>query len=412
MKNRLLLIVLALFLVQVQGNAQKQDSLENRVKSLEKLKVSGYIQGQTEIGQIGARARTGTNGGRYDEAIDGKNSELFTRYGLRRSRIKFQYSESFIKGVFQLDISEKGVFAKEAYIQLDDPYLNIFTLKTGIVYVSFSDEVNYSSSRREAPEHTLLTNKLIPDEKDLGTQLRITAPKNSVLNGLTLDLGIYSGNGIRIDDNSNMDFASRIKYNKSISNMNFGIGASFYNGLTNNADSNLYRVENGIWTRKEVERNKKNKRQYFGFDAQFGIKTFMGWTRLRGEYLFGKQPSIENDLSSPKSNSYIASQAFSYQRSFSGGYLYFIQDVYKTPLTFVFKYSYIDPNIDMGKNQVNNKADLSFSTFGFGAYWTINPALRLTAFYDINTNERTNFINGYDKDIKDNLFTLRLQYKF
>lgn len=40
MKNRLLLIVLALFLVQVQGNAQKQDSLENRVKSLEKLKVS------------------------------------------------------------------------------------------------------------------------------------------------------------------------------------------------------------------------------------------------------------------------------------------------------------------------------------------------------------------------------------
>lgn len=66
----------------------------------------------------------------------------------------------------------------------------------------------------------------------------------------------------------------------------------------------------------------------------------------------------------------------------------------------------------MGENQVNNKADLSFSTFGFGAYWTINPALRLTAFYDINTNERTNFINGYDKDIKDNLFTLRLQYKF
>lgn len=397
-----LLLIGVLFFISIQIYAQAQEN----------FKVSGYIQAQTEIGQIGARARTGANNGIYNKDIDEKDSKLFTRYGLRRSGIKFQYTESFIKGVFKLDISEKGVSAKEAYIQIDEPFLNIFSFKTGIIYVNFSDEVNYSSSKRESPEHTLLVNKLFPDEKDIGAQLRITPFENNLLKGLTLDIGLFSGNGIRIDDNSKMDFASRLKYNKSISNISFGLGVSLYNGKTNNADSNLYTVKNGAWTRQEVEKNRGNKRQYFGFDAQFAIKTFMGLTRIRGEYIFGHQPSIENDILSPKSNSYKPLEAFSYQRRFSGGYLYFIQDIYKTPLTFVLKYSCIDPNMDLKKNEIDKKADIGISTIGLGGFWTINSALRLTAFYDINTNEKTSLIPDYDKDIKDNLFTLRLQYKF
>jgi phosphate-selective porin len=42
----------------------------------------------------------------------------------------------------------------------------------------------------------------------------------------------------------------------------------------------------------------------------------------------------------------------------------------------------------------------------------INSALRLTAMYDINKNETTKQIAKYSQDIKDNIFTLRLQYKF
>jgi phosphate-selective porin len=52
------------------------------------------------------------------------------------------------------------------------------------------------------------------------------------------------------------------------------------------------------------------------------------------------------------------------------------------------------------------------NTFGFGAMWNINPALRLMAFYEMTTNENSTSIAGYDTDIKDDLFTLRLQYKF
>ena len=433
MKSKLLLVLGALSFMTMQANAQPGDKLGDRVnflenrtndlnkridstswriKTLEKFKVSGYIQAQAEVGQIGAKTRTGANGGRYDEVIDGKDADFFTRYGLRRSRIKFQYSEKFMKAAFGLDISEKGVKIKEAYIQLDDPYLNMFSLKTGIIYVGFSDEVNYSSSKRESPEHSLIVNKLIPDEKDLGTQLRITAPKNTFLDGLKLDLGLFSGNGIRVDDNSKMDFVARLKYEKSISKISFGLGASLYAGSVNNADSLLYTVRNGAWISEKVESNQMNKRQYFSFDAQFAIKTIMGSTSLRGEYLFGYQPSVLGDFASPESNSYVPTAAFSYQRPFAGGYVYFLQDIYKTPLTFVVKYSYLDPNTEMQGDEISNKADLTMSTIGVGGLWQINSALRLMAFYDFNKNEKTNASLTYNKDIKDNVFTLRLQYKF
>ena len=52
------------------------------------------------------------------------------------------------------------------------------------------------------------------------------------------------------------------------------------------------------------------------------------------------------------------------------------------------------------------------STIGVGGLWQINSALRLMAFYDFNKNEKTNASLTYNKDIKDNVFTLRLQYKF
>ena len=64
------------------------------------------------------------------------------------------------------------------------------------------------------------------------------------------------------------------------------------------------------------------------------------------------------------------------------------------------------------------------STVGLGLMWRINPALRLTAYYDLVRNETTEHLKntkdadgnitkyGYEGNRKDNVFTLRLQYKF
>jgi phosphate-selective porin len=63
------------------------------------------------------------------------------------------------------------------------------------------------------------------------------------------------------------------------------------------------------------------------------------------------------------------------------------------------------------------------SNIGLGVYWRINPALRLTAYYDIVSNETTENLKntevngkitayGWDDKRKADVFTLRLQYKF
>lgn len=390
---------------QIDGNAGK-------IKKLEKFKVSGYIQGQAEFAQPNASAKTGANGGKYNADIDGKDADWFTRYGIRRGRIKFQYSEKIAKGVFQLDITDKGLGFKDAYMEITEPFLKMFTLKSGIFDRPFGDEISYSSSRRESPERSLVFQKLFPDERDLGASLIIAAPKGSSMEGLKLEAGLFSGNGIRVDDNSKMDFIGHLKYDKTLSNMSFGIGASMYSGTVNNADSNLYTMKNNVWTAEIVDFNKTNTRQYFGIDAQFSIVTLMGITNIRGEYLFGQQPSIKGDFSSPKANAYDLAKPFNYIRNFSGAHVYLVQDVYATPISLVLKYSFLDPNTDVAGNDVTNKTDLITNTFGFGALWNINPALRLMAFYELSSNETSTAIAGYDKDIKDDLFTLRLQYKF
>lgn len=104
-------------------------------------------------------------------------------------------------------------------------------------------------------------------------------------------------------------------------------------------------------------------------------------------------------------------------RSFISGHVYFIQDIYKTPLTLVLKYGYLDPNTQMSGDEITDKTDLFNKNFGFGLLWRATPNIRVQAFYEIVSNEFTHSIaiNGnadYSKNIADNVFTLRVQYKF
>ncbi len=87
------------------------------------------------------------------------------------------------------------------------------------------------------------------------------------------------------------------------------------------------------------------------------------------------------------------------------------------PLSAVVKYDWYDQNSKVSGDEIgflNNtsKGDLSFNTLGFGLIWKINKDLRATAYYEILKNELSQNLSGYDVDKKDNLFTLRLQYKF
>ena len=57
-------------------------------------------------------------------------------------------------------------------------------------------------------------------------------------------------------------------------------------------------------------------------------------------------------------------------------------------------------------------ADLKYSTLGLGLvhYWDDN--IKFVFYYDLVKNEKTTKLAAFKDDLKDNVFTFRIQYKF
>jgi len=431
---------------------QIRDDVDNNageIKKLKKFKVSGYVQGQFEVGQEFASTKVGsptsfdnTRDGKYDKETKTSNTDNFFRFGIRRGRIKFAWEETWGTAVFQLDLTEKGVGFKDAYFKVSEPWLKMFSLTVGIFDRPFGDEIGYSSSRRESPERTILYQKLFPDERDLGAMVTIAAPKGTPVEGLKLDAGAFCGNGITLPDNGKMDFIGHLKYDKKWSNIAFGVGASLYYGTVRNRDTMLYTIQKdneGIykWTSEDVDALQKNARVYGGFDAQFSVQSSWGISNIRAEVLFGKQPSQSGDLTSPKWNLWqTGSSALQYAqdynriRHFWGAHIYFVQDIYKTPLTVVLKYAYMNPNTKISKEAITNKTDLPYNYLGAGLLVRCTSNLRLMLFYESPFNTKVgekdplapkegakpssgkNHVQDWTKHVKEGVFTCRLQFKF
>ena len=121
---------------------EKRSERWDRVASrFENFTVSGYIQAQYQWGQRDASLRVGSS----NEDSDGS----FNRIGIRRGRIKLDYAEGIFSSVFQLDITEKGVGVKDAYLNIKDPWLGVISLRAGIFDRPFGYETAYSSSSRK-----------------------------------------------------------------------------------------------------------------------------------------------------------------------------------------------------------------------------------------------------------------------
>jgi len=420
------------------------DGVENNlieIKKLKKLKVSGYVQAQFEVGQEYASSnKVGLS--RFDNARDGKGDNFF-RFGVRRGRIKFTWEESFGSAVFQLDITEKGVAFKDAYFKVSDPWIKVFSVTAGIFDRPFGDEIGYSSSRRESPERTILHQELFPDERDLGAMLTIAGPKGSAVDGLKLEAGAFCGNGIAVPDNGKMDFIGHLKYDKKWSNISFGVGASMYLGSVRNIDTLLFTIKDGKWESEKVDRFGKNKRQYFGFDAQFFAQSSWGISNLRAEVVFGTQPGSSSRIRSPRGDNMQfaglgagandaaldgAAKNFNRIRKFWGAHVYFVQDIYKTPLSIVLKYAHMTPNTEIATEEMKSKVELPYDYIGFGLLVRCTSYLRLMCYYDLPMNSTKNGfaepkpdakpgagynnILDYTNHVKEGMFTCRLQFKF
>ena len=381
---------------EIEQIQSQVDNIVTEIKKLKKFKISGYIQVQFEVGQEFAQTKVGS-----------RTNTPF-HFGIRRGRIKFAYEETWGTAVFQLDITERGIGLKDAYFKVSEPWLKVFSLTAGIFNRPFGDEIGYSSARRESPERAVLHQELFPDERDLGAMVTIAAPEGSTVDGLKLDAGAFCGNGIAIPDDGKMDFIGHLKYDKKWSNITFGIGASIYFGHVINRDTMNYTIQKndeGIykWEGEKVAPFKKNPRQYFGFDAQFAVQTSWGISNIRAEAVWGTQTSSSNKIKSPRQDFMQYANNFNYVHRFWGAHIYYVQDIYKTPLTIVLKYGYMNPNTKIAQKEIKNKIDLPYHYLGFGLLVRCTANLRLMCYYDMPFTSTP---------VKERIFTCRLQYKF
>lgn len=419
-RSRILRAFLTILLITptffLQAQEQEEDSLirvieklQSDVSIISKIKISGYIQAQYQIAD--SAGISSFAGGNFDKGID-------KRFSVRRGRLKVAYNTALSQFVLQFDATESGMSVKDIYFKTTDPYVGVFSLTAGIFNRPFGYEIEYSSSQRESPERSLVFQTLFPGERDLGASLTIQPPKTSNYNFIKLDLGVFNGTGPKAKDFDNRkDFIGRLTLNKSHLNesLRVGLGASYYNGRVINGTKKVWTMSDKIFKVDSASANTAaySERIFKGLEAQLAYFSNLGLTQLRGEYLWGKQSGSASSSKTPE----IRPVGDTYTRDFSGYYVILTQNIMQSKHQLVLKYDVYDPNTAISGNEIGasgtgtKAGDIKFTTVGLGWVYRFDANLKLTAYYDMVSNEKTN-ISGYTGDLKDNVFTLRLQYKF
>jgi hypothetical protein len=390
------------------------NKLQSIIEQMQHFKITGYVQAQAQFAD--SAGIKSVAGGNFDKLND-------KRFGVRRGRLKFEYNSTLASFVTQIDITEKGVATKDIYMVVRDPWTHAMSLTGGVFIRPFGYELNYSSSLRESPEFARYSQALFPSEEDLGFMLTIQPPKTSPWNILKIQGGFFAGNAINPETDKKKDFIGQISINKPLfdEKVKLGFGASYYNGGVPQQTANLYKIDNGVFVKDATSTTVGTfaKREYVGIDGQLTVDNALGLTTIRGEYVTGTQPS-----GASSANSYAAATPVVedlYVRKVKGSYIHLIQAIKGTKHSFVLKYDMFDPNTDVSGDQIGvvttgnkatNAGDLKYTTTGLGWIYAYSAGVRLMCYYDIVKNETSSHLAGYSKDLKDNVFTVRLQYKF
>jgi phosphate-selective porin len=83
----------------------------------------------------------------------------------------------------------------------------------------------------------------------------------------------------------------------------------------------------------------------------------------------------------------------------------------------VVKYEWYDPNTKLKADDIestNNKmtsAEIKYTTLGIGYNYYYDENVKFMFYYNSVSNENTR-VTGYTTDLKDNILTLRMQYRF
>lgn len=394
---------------------------EHMLEKLNRWKIAGYIQPQFVLGDT-SKQLLSTHGTLPDHSNN--------QFQLRRSRIVASYEYNNLEGInltqisIQFNSNVTGFTLMEAWGKVTDPWNHWFGIRAGLFKWPMGYEIIYSSSNREVPERSRMMTALFPSERDMGFSFLIGAPKTSPWNWVRLEAGLFNGTGVGAAEfDKKKDFCTQLVFNKSNINETFKFsgGLSYYNGGFKYGNPYEFELSknNGkaIWALKDSTLPGEvhyAKREYFGADAQCSISTPIGITTVRAEVITGLNAGT--NTSSTLVNALPTGNI--YQRKFIGGNFYLIQNLFNSKHTVCVRYDWYDPNKEVSgleiadtKNTGLSLQDIMFRTFTLSYIFNFDHTWKLMISKEFITNEKTS-LPKYTSDAKDNLFTVRMQYRF
>ena len=381
------------------------------------IKITGYLQTQFQRAQ--SEGIASISAGDFNPTAN-------QRFMIRRGRLKIDRVDKYSSVVFQLDATQDGVRLMDAFIQLNHPDYKALRLTAGIFNRPFGYSIVYSSGYRDFPERARVFQTLMPRERDLGAMLSFQ-PENQKWKFLNLDFAVISGSGLTAKDYDNkQDYVGNIAFkfdSLAQGKMQLGFGGSIYKGTVRN-NTDTYFTPDGAGYIAHTDESFVGKaidRSYYGANVQLAYANNFGETTLKAEYVTGNQPGVANsdDILGPYASQSFSSQPKTdlYKRSFQGGYVWFTQEIGKTGLTAIASYDFYDPNkkasgMEIGESgNHSTAADIKYSTFGYGLTYGFNERVKFTLYNEQVSNEKTR-VAGYTHDLKDNVFTARIQYRW
>jgi hypothetical protein len=267
---------------------------------------------------------------------------------------------------------------------------------------------------------------LMKGERDLGAMISFDPRKNiGILNKLKIDVGLFNGEGITAagDFDNIKDLISRISI-KPIhlsKDVTFSFGAStLQGGLLQNTKYRYFTgIINGIKT-SLADSSATNlwsnaPRKYYGADAQLKIKNSIGFSEFRAELVNGEQSATSTSSETPFV--LLTGREGFHVRSFNGAYFYYVQSLFSTKHQLILKYDWYDPNtrvkgLEIGAAGSNfSFANIKYHTLGLGYNNHLTENVKLVIYYAKVWNEHTQ-LTGYTNDAKDDVMTVRMQFRF
>jgi len=394
-----------------------------------KIGFSGYLQPQYQYAQSKGAPNI-FQGGPWGDAVD-------NRFRIRRGRLRADFTQYTDDGkpsvyfMLQFDGTEQGVNIRDFWGRYYENKWELFHISAGMMARPFGHEVLLSSSFRESPERGRMSQTLMKTERDLGIMFSLNPRKaDSRFKWFAIDLGIYNGQGLAgpAEYDSHKDVVFRISSKrqtvKKLGKAQVSGGLSGYIGAVTNQNPFLYSMKeiNGLWQMRSDSLasniGKNGARRYMGADFQIIFPNAKGQTEFRAEYIRGLQTGTLAASETP--GGYVI-DATGYSvpfatRSFDGAYFYFLQHLGSWKHQAVVKFDWYDPNTKVSGKQISKAngltpADIRYNTLGAGYIHYVNPYLKLVLWYDYPINEKT-ALAGYDKDLKDGIFTCRAQFSF